>query len=220
MSSSHEQGNKAERDSVNDELRAAWSDLDPAEPPELVDLAVLNRARRDLAKSRRKRLRWVGGFATAAVVVIALSLTLQQGAQAPVPELEKRDGLRLQQSADKSAAAKSRQDAPPAEPARQAENASQEADAMLHKRRAAVSAPPSAAATTGTAMDASRESLAEESFADESKDEDAPLLAPEAWIERLVQLHASQQHEQLTRELAAFREAYPEFPLPSVLEEK
>ena len=199
---------------MDDKLRQAWSDLDPAEPPELVDLAILNRARRDLERSRRRRLRWIGGFATATVIVVALSLTLQQGQQAPEPEWEKRDGLRLQQSAEKSTAAKIRRDKSTAAPARQAE-----ADAPEPRQRTAADALPSAPVAAEISADASRELLLEESFADESKEEEPATEGPEAWVERLILLRDSQQDEQLARELAAFREAYPDFPLPPGLEQ-
>ena len=59
-------------------IQSAWSSLEEPEPPELIDQAVLNAARRELAVRRRKPLRWIGAFATASVMVLALTIVLQQ----------------------------------------------------------------------------------------------------------------------------------------------
>ena len=55
-------------------LQSEWDRMDRAEPPNLLDHAVLNTARRELEpKNRRRPLRWLGGFATATVAVLAIS---------------------------------------------------------------------------------------------------------------------------------------------------
>ncbi len=59
-------------------IQGAWSGLEGLEPPQLIDQAVLNAARRELAARRRKPLRWIGAFATASVMVLALTIVLQQ----------------------------------------------------------------------------------------------------------------------------------------------
>lgn len=48
-------------------------------------------------------MKWLGAFATAAVVVLALTVALEQERQAPVPVAEEADGLRIDR--DDSAAA-------------------------------------------------------------------------------------------------------------------
>ena len=66
---------------LEDELAAiqtSYSALETPEPPELLDLAVLNTARREIAKKKRKSLRWIGSFATASVLVLALTIVVQQ----------------------------------------------------------------------------------------------------------------------------------------------
>ena len=48
-------------------VQSAWSELEQCEPPDLLDQAVLNAARRQLERSRRRRsMGWLGAFATAA----------------------------------------------------------------------------------------------------------------------------------------------------------
>ena len=54
-------------------LRAEWERAARAEPPDLLDQAVLNAARRDLEKGRRRfPMRWLGGLAAAAVLMVVL----------------------------------------------------------------------------------------------------------------------------------------------------
>ena len=78
-------------------LRSALEGMASAEPPELLDQAVLNTARRELERPARKSpLQWLGGFATATVVVLAVSLFFWQDYQPPVPA---GDEIRLEPSA-------------------------------------------------------------------------------------------------------------------------
>jgi len=69
-----------ERDLVKDldAIQAEYSGLDAIEPPALLDQAILNTARRDMAAGRRRPMRWIGAFATASVFVLALTLVIQQ----------------------------------------------------------------------------------------------------------------------------------------------
>ena len=54
-------------------LQSDWDRQERVEPPELLDQAVLNAARRDLEpRPSRGLLPWLGGLSTAAVVVLAL----------------------------------------------------------------------------------------------------------------------------------------------------
>jgi len=80
-------GNDWEQDLES--VRSALSGLESVEPPDLLDQAVLNTARRELAASRPKFMRWsrrwVGAFATAAVVVLTLSIVVQQDQNMPDP---------------------------------------------------------------------------------------------------------------------------------------
>jgi hypothetical protein len=74
-------------------VRSALPGLESVEPPDLLDQVVLNTARRELAATRRKPMRWIGAFATAAVVVLALSIVVQQDRKTPDPRSG--DGIKL-----------------------------------------------------------------------------------------------------------------------------
>jgi len=198
-------------------VRSAWSGLEQADPPELLNQAVLNTARRELNTRRRNRpLRWLGGFATATVIVLALTIVIQQDQQQTTPVLKKTNGFKLDQT--DPAASKSEVDRDDFEETARREQAerqlspmsSEDAESRI-KRSAAV--PPV------TASDAAVMAVAEEmsdSLAEPEKAADR-ILEADAWIERLLLLRETQQDEKLNQELAAFREAYPDYVLPPEL---
>jgi hypothetical protein len=165
-------------------VRSTWASLEQEEPPVLLDQAVINRARRELedqgkAGPKRISIKWLGAFATAAVVILALTVVLEQEQHAPVPAAEQADGLRL--DSDGPAAGKR--------------------EARVNAETAAVAEKSSAGALAG---------------AEESPDE---IPEANAWIEQLLELKKAHQVEKLAGELARFRAAYPDYPLPSDLED-
>jgi hypothetical protein len=180
-------------------LRRSGAGSEPSEPPALLDQAVMNMARRALPKHpARQRMRWLGAFATATVVVLAFTFALQQDPLSPPDS----DGLHLEplpeaeKRTERPAAIRestTRQAPVPARSGEEPHAARADAEAAAVDRQAD-DMEFSAAADTG---DANREA--------------------EAWIERLLSLHESQQTERLEAELSAFRKAYPDYPLPPEL---
>ena len=208
-------------------LRAAWAGRAQVEPPDLLDQAVLNAARRELASTTKHRpLKWLGAAATAVVVVLALAIVVQQQEQAPLPGLPESDGFRLQQSTTAPAAtddalnSSSRPQAPAGAISQEPE-ASRTTPQARAAAATAVSAdrpdnearPRTAPATEQTPQDR-----------DATMEDSAEVLAkgvektdPEAWIERLLLLRREGREDELRVELAAFRKAWPDHPLPSGL---
>jgi len=206
-----------ERDHEKDleQVLSAMPALEAAEPPEMVDQAVLNMARRDLElRSRRRPLRWLGAFATAAVVVLSVSIVLQQDPNPPAGQLppSEQDGIDLEKRKKQEAYRKtdtdisksSRRDNTPDQPVETAAAPLQEESVQAEKSVARLSA-----------------SSAEDSYRDVAEDavevEDVP--APEEWIERLLLLYQSGLYEKLEEDLAAFKQAYPDHPLPPQLQD-
>lgn len=189
------------------EVRKAWDSLEKADPPELIDRAVLNAARRDLAGRRKGGIRWMGGFATAAVVVLALSITLLQDEKPPVPLPAEPDGLKLDQAAPGAPTAKLRRDP--------ALNDVGEAEMQLRREKreqfkleavaekSAAQAPAAASVADSAEMDLDEQ---------ERPMEETP--GPEAWLERLERLRQSGDGERFQQEVEAFLEVYPDYPLP------
>jgi hypothetical protein len=181
-------------------LRAAWRELQHEEPPELLDQSVRNAARRALStRSRRRSMRWLGSLATAAALVLAVSIVIQQDQEGPTPPAPRSDGYRL----NKATSAEKR-----ASDANAAEQEPGRAELMLQQA-------PSAAAESPTP----REETVAPAALDEAMESDAALPTAEDWVRRLLRLEQAGRKEELRLELKAFREAYPDYPLPPELQE-
>jgi hypothetical protein len=258
-----------------DHIQSAYSALETSEPPGLLDQAILNTARRELAARRKKPMRWIGAFATASVFVLALTIVIQQNREAPLTgrsndikldavtqprakeespatEIDSERSLRTKQSA---AFKREKKPAPvplnePAsvlvEPAFEAapvaagdelpadtdlrldakpaksESKEQLKEGALELKDAARQSIPIAAEK------AAREQLVEEAVIgsgtaaspmaeQEVSAEDLP--DPDEWIRHMLLLRQSQLYEKLEAELAAFKKAYPDYPLPRELED-
>jgi hypothetical protein len=186
------------------ELSTAWREMDAPEPPDLVDQAVRNTARRDLESATRRRpLRWIGGLATASLMVIALSIVVQQDAGRSVSLPEEQLELRLEKSdrpagRNRTVGAAEKREPPPATMA--AEPAAQ--DEPARKTARPMQAPAAAAL---------------EEFADDVAD--AELLSAEEWLVMLLRLQQEGRSAELVEQLDAFRAAYPDHPLPESLQD-
>lgn len=170
-------------------IRAAWSRQERIVPPDLVDRAVLNAARRATEQAPR-RARWVGALATACVVVLAVTVVLQQDREAngPLPEV---DEMQLQDAVSTGERFDEEPAATAVEPAR----------------------------PTARFRDASKPPTVESRVApgSERPRAEAAVPTPEDWIERLEQLRQAGDRTTFEAERAAFRSAYPDYPLPPEL---
>ena len=195
-------------------IRARWRREGAEEPPDLLDQAVLNAARRELGGDKgRRRLRWLGGFATAAVVVVAATLVLEQlEYEGPAPTPRNGDGFRLESQSPVEPRTSAAEERPAADAVHKrekaAEPAGQEPSPLSLTTARPQAAPPAAAAPLQEAYDAPGEDGAAESGYEDAAD----------WIERLLHLKRAVQEDRLAEELAAFRQAHPGHPLPPELE--
>jgi len=198
--------NETPNDPDLDAVRAAWRELPAEEPPELLDQAVLNRARRELETARPRRLRWIGPFATAGVAVIALSVWLLQDASPPPSGSD--EVLRLEPAAEP---------APP--PAREKQQERRLAPSPVTGREPGTAASQSRArapsAPLAEANEATPDAVARTGAA---ADEAAEHRPPDVWIRDMLALQAAGRTAELRAELAAFRAAYPEYTLPPSLQ--
>jgi hypothetical protein len=80
-------GNGQSLDKGLKDISQAYGKLGQEQPPELLDQAILNKARREVeARPRWTQFGWPHGLTTAAVFVLAFSLVLNQRETAPVEE--------------------------------------------------------------------------------------------------------------------------------------
>ena len=216
-------------------VRAAYRQLDAEEPPDLVDQAVLNRARAAAEPPAGRRpwsFGWVHGLTTAGLVVLGLGIFLQLREPVvplpqPMPPAELREDDALQTAAPTPLA----EEAPAAARTRSADLAAPVEDATAPARRelrrtmaappptAQGDAPAAKAAAQAQPMDDSSESIADFEVMQEMSMEAEDLLeSPESWLARIRDLQAAGDEEGFVEALAAFREAYPDYPLPEDLQ--
>jgi hypothetical protein len=191
-----------------EEIRAVLSNEDRPEPPDLLNQAVLNAARRELAGRdkhwlRRLPVRWMGAFATASVVILALGLIVQQEQESPGLTGAEADRAKLEIKApleeSKDAAGKQLM----------SENTDRDDAARL--RAAPMAAAPARTAEFAAEEAADEPALLEKEFATEE------VPTPEDWIDLMLDLKSSNQPARLSEELEAFRAVYPDYPLPAGL---
>jgi hypothetical protein len=247
-------------------IQASWSELESPEPPELIDQTVLNTARRELANRRRKPLRWIGAFATASVVVLALTIVVQQDheplkaprsngakldAAAPLkvqdearselqepqeesvsgafndtlPESRAMESGRDQGQLMKQSAAAKRELSAGPEKANQPVAATAEAEfeaVPVTEGKELSAVQPKKTAEAEQAMGERVQGLGTANAAAPATEQDeaaSTLPNPDEWIQRMLLLMQSELYEQLEEELAEFKLAYPDHPLPPELED-
>jgi hypothetical protein len=193
---------------VPEALRQAWDELPKREPPDLVDQAVLNRARAALEtphSSRPWSFGWPHALTTTAVIVLAVILVIplrETGQPGNVPE-----PLPPVQEAEESASILSEEIAddaresgqPSAARARQEPSPRSLTSPPLEK---AASAPPPAAASISSGADAATEA-------------DAVVTTDRESRLRAIQALAEAGDLDAAREaLVAFRQDFPDAELP------
>ncbi len=186
---------------VPESLEHAWRDLEHPEPPALVDQGILNRARAAVDRPHSNRpwsFGWIHTVTTAAVIVLGVTLLLQF--REPAPPTDFPAPAASPPAEHDAATAKTRlMERQAAEPMRQES-----------RSVAPAAAEPETAADSGVA--AAR--LANEAM---SIAEDANDLAPEQWLEDIRALVEAGQLEAARASLDAFREAWPDHPVPDGL---
>lgn len=191
-----------------EDIRAALSGPGSPEPPDLLNQAVLNTARRALDGPgkrwpRRFPVRWMGAFATASVIILALGLIVQQEQETPSLPVTEADRMKLNSEA-------------PLEESKDAAEKHLMSKSNDRTDSATQRAAPMAAAPAKTAEFAVEE-MADESALLEQRDAMEVVRSPEDWIDLMLELKSSNQLNLLSTELEAFRSVYPDHPLPNEL---
>jgi hypothetical protein len=228
-------------------VSAAYRELGDAEPPRALDDAILAAARREAGArpgfaGRASPQRWYAPLATAAVLVLAVALTLHTRVEGPaleapapvvqVPAKPTADVVAkaAPESARPKAAAPAKSaeprafvpdPAPPAAPTPAIEPLAQ-VPAARQAASAAGAAAPAADERPGRAdlaRDRARPLAAAESMA---KRAEAPALVetPERELERIADLRRQERHEEADKALAEFRKRHPDFRIPDALRER
>jgi type IV secretory pathway VirB10-like protein len=224
-------------------VAAAWRELPDEVPPDLVDQAVLNRARRAASRkvARPWNFGWIHAVSTTALVVLGIALLMQRP-EPTAPEPTAPEPLRISrppsddlaaprrqspalqvpatapgESGQKSALARERRQAPAAEGAAARQDEALQA-APMHPKPLADSGTEQAAAESDAAN--ARPAAAAQAplkQADEPWEAERLSEDPEAWLQRILELQRRGDEQAAAAELAAFRAAWPDYPLPAEL---
>jgi hypothetical protein len=182
----------------DERVSGAYRALGREEPPQELDAALL-------AASRRRRSRWAVPVSVAAVVVLAVGVTLRV-------QMEDHKG------AEEIALSPQVMQAPPAEAAPARPEAKREMRAMEAPAAAPLSAtpPPQAGARR-------RDAAAESAAADRAGVAAGKISAaaapetPEQWLERIARLREAGKAREADESLAEFRKRYPEYRMSEAM---
>lgn len=212
--SSHD---KDKLDKDLDALQRKYRAAAREEPPAMLDQVVLNRARRAAAQHaiRPWSFSWMHATATAALLVLGLTLVLQLRETTRVPETlpetplqpaEYYDGLEDQDSAvgEQESFHRSRDDAH----LRKLEI--QKSEALREVREEVLEPPPAAPKPSYNMMKALPKYETQEA---------AVARPPEEWLDHILELKKSGDEAAWRSELEAFIRTFPDHPLPRELSE-
>jgi hypothetical protein len=185
------------------------------QPPPELDAAIL-------AASRRRRSRWVVPVSIAAVVVLAVGVTLR----VQIEERKDAEDIALSPRVMQTPA-------PADEVARQARRDAASAPAGLESRAQAAreaAAPPAApAAAAAPQLGARKREAPAEASADRAEPAgrasagvavgklSAPPQTPEQWLERIAKLRDAGKAREADESLAEFKRRYPDYRIPEAM---
>jgi hypothetical protein len=201
---------EADRD---EKVSAGYRALGCEEPPRALDDAILERA-------RHRPSRWRVPLSVAAVLVLAVGVTLRMLPQQPQAESlalapQVLEAPRPAAPAPRPKAAEAPQPAAPA-PAQKASEAPRPAAPVQESKEPVA---PAAGAADAVGAVASAPGLAAESRL--RKESSAKLaqaeLTPEAWLTRIAELRKQGRTREADESLAEFKKRYPDYRIPEPL---
>lgn len=201
-------------DDIPEAVRRAYAELGAEQPPDLIDQAVLNRAKAAVGPSKTRRpwsFGWLHALTTAAVLVLGVTVLLQLRDEGPGPRPAAPEPAR-------EAARPATQDTRSSPAAARAMKRPEE-DAInetLARERSATAGDDAA----GARQDAPATDASPRPY-DNAPSADAPPAAaplsvertPEAWLLDIEALVADGRLEAAREALSAFRDAYPDYPI-------
>jgi hypothetical protein len=214
-------------DQRDPQVSQRYRELGAEEPPRALDEAILAASRRAVESRPAPlvapggRRRWYFPVAAAAVIMLAVAVTVQVERQKPdeamvatAPQPRAQEQVLKEQPAAATPNEPARS-APPAAPAPAPAPAPPPAAAPQAADAARDLAKSNEAATAGQGA---RSDVAEERRAEAAprSRREAPVAAmaqitPERWLEQIAQLRAQGKHEEADKALAEFRKHYPDY---------
>jgi len=242
MNSNHENGdNNTPLEDDLGKIRQAYRRMEQQEPPDLLDQAILNSAHRAVEKQPHwTQFGWLHGITTAAVVVLAISIILQQSQPVPVYEDDVISNEPMQLQLEKASKKESgnavmdlseeiklKTGSSDGSLDKDAELAAEE---VMFEAADSLSDTPQAGTVTRQASPmasqagAAAELASPAVIAEPAKSDFRARLAPESEAEAEQELLAiiklkQSGDESWRKELELFLERYPDYPLPDELKD-
>ncbi len=194
----------------DEKVSAGYRALGGEEPPRALDEAILAAARRSPTRLRVPHLRWRVPLSIAAVLVLAVGVTLRMQPQQPDAESVALAPQVMQTPRPVASAPAPEQEQPkPAVRAKAREDVSAAPASQLAAAADAMRAAPATSAAGAVAPSPLRAEVA----AKLAKTE----LTPEAWLARIAELRKQKRKLEAEESLAEFRKRYPDYKIPEAL---
>lgn len=216
----------------DDDISRRYRELPREEPPRQLDDAIRAAARR-AAHTRPAplvvptgRQRWYFPLAAAAIIVLAVAVTMHVDREQPGEEIVSAPAAPQPEHRRKTESADSRElrdTAPPRELQKAQEpSAASPAPAEAPPPVATQDAP--AARSESARAPATSQANAQLGRADEGRRAGSlsafSVQSPEQWLQGIDDLKRQGRHEEAERELAEFRKRYPNYRIPEAITEK
>lgn len=219
-------------DEFDTKVSAAYRALGAAEPPGALDEAILAAARREAGAKpaplavRAVRRRWYAPLATAAVLVLAVAVTLNVQRDRPdiEPPAETRAKVKVEAPAETAkkemAIAAAKPDARPKAPARAEREQRQER--VTQKAPEAFPLASQDERATEAVQDAGSGAAAASSVfsAKPALQRERATLAPDQELERIAELRRQQKHDEADKALTEFRQRFPGYTITESMRER
>jgi hypothetical protein len=232
-------------DERDPQVSRSYRELGAEEPPRAVDEAILAASRRAISDEMRSRpaplvvptgrRRWYFPVAAAAIITLAVAVTVQVERQKPddelivatappearkeepaVPEEKKQRAFKAPVEQAKPAPKPFAAD-PPAELAKSNQEARARSDAA---RDSVAAAPAPAPEPARREMESPRPQASASSGARVMGQVQSKVETPDAWLERIATLRKEEKHEEADKALAEFRKRYPDYRLTDEMRAK
>ena len=218
------------------QLQTRYDKLAEQEPPTLVDQAVINLAKRELETQQarqKRRIGWISTFSTASLLVITLSMVLQQQPGIPPAPVMKEQDVIKSEVTGAAEKRKQRSSVLQSKDTYMAAPAEEEQKLDISKMSAEMNDAPAPASSPTRPMNESLSGQRQRSDVDALGDEEPELAGsfdkrlesrnspqlPEAgqWLDDIRKLKQDGYTKKAQEELGAFKLAYPDYELPADL---
>jgi hypothetical protein len=216
--------------SDDDKISRRYRELARDEPPRQVDQAILAAARRAVDARPAQlvaptwRRRWYFPLAAAAIIVLAVAVTVHVERQSPDLEVAEAPVQQEQAPAATAPTEPPRPTTRDPKPEAPQEPRQRNAKALADSEQRQVAPAAPAASPPETSTSGARDSVRAEAQS-VMREKSAALgavarVSPEQWLQGIADLRRQGRHDEADKALAEFRRAYPDYRIAEAMLEK